>query len=192
MRALIVIGSIMLVFFLIGLIPLGVSAAYDADGFALSLRVWLFSIRLGSGKEKPVQSKKSPQKEKGGQVKKKRELPPIPVLKLLASNGYALLCRLVSRLRVEILKIHFVSSFPDPCHTAMAYAAAGMAMDGLLRVGEGRIVHPDLRADVDFDADKPLIDICLCLTVRIGQMLAAALRFGAGVLRDYLKYKKEQ
>ena len=190
MTALIVLGCIALFILLICLIPVGIDAAYNSGGFALGLRIWRITLKLG-GKKKDRPEKKRKNEKKDGEERKKRKLPDLSILKSLAKRGYRMLCRIVSRLRVDILKIHFVSAFEDPSVTAMAYAAAGTAMDGLLQLGGKRIRHPDLLAETDFQSDQFRLDMRIVFTWRIGGLLGAALGFGFGFLRDFISYKRE-
>lgn len=196
MTALIVIGVILLVFVLIGRIPVGVDASYDGTVFRLAARVWLFSIRLGGKEKKPPKKEKRAKKKKEKEPaeeksKPKRKLPPLPLLKSLAENGFHMLLRLLSRIRTELLKIHFTAAFPDPAVTALIYGAAGTAMEGLVRAGGKNLRRTDLRAEADFDGGAAVIDARLLATIRIHQILSAGAVFGFGFLRDYLRYKKE-
>lgn len=200
MTALYIVGGIVLLFVLIGLIPAGVEAAYNENGFALYVRASFIRFALGGGADKPKKKEKPKKKDKKAKEpegaraaeKKKPKLPPWPVLKLLAMRGFELLSRLLRRFRFRLLRLHFTAAFPDPSDTAMAYAATGTAMDALLHIGSGRIEKADLRADVDFDSHTPLIDFRASLTIRIGAVVGQALRFGIFVLRDYLKYRKDE
>lgn len=190
----IILSAVALVLALVGLVPLGLDAAWNRNGASAAVRIWFFTIRLGGDKKK-AKEEKSAGKEKAGKGKSgpsgKKSLPPFPVLKILARNGYHTLCRIVSRLKVAELKLHFTSAFSDPAVTAMAYAAAGTAMDGLLHIGGGRIAHPDLRATVDFDSETPALDFHIRLNLRVHESLGEALGFGFRFLRDYLRYKRE-
>ena len=117
-------------------------------------------------------------------------LPPWPVLKILAKNGYTTLCYLAKRVKADILTVHFTAAFSDPAATAAAYAAAGLCMETLLELGGKRLARADLRADADFDGDRPRLFFHLRLTLRVYRLLAAAAVFAFGALRDYIRYKK--
>ena len=190
MKALIVIGIILLVFFLIGLIPVGADVSYEDGELRLGVRIWRFTIRLGGGKKSRNEPKEKKEKEPG-QQKKKKKLPLWLILSLI-KNAYALLCRLVAGFRADIRRLHFTSAFEDPSVTAMAYAAAGTAMDGLMRVSGGRIRCSDMRADVDFDCSSPVIDLRVAVHITIGRVLSAAARFAVGVLRDLMAEKRKE
>lgn len=197
MTALYIVGGIIALAALICAIPAGVEAKFDDNGFSFAARVWFVSIRLGGGKkekspnkEKKPKAEKKPLREDGETADKpKASLPALPVLKMLAKRGFRMLGRIVSAIRVDTLRIWFTSAFDDPATAAMAYGAAGTAMETLLRLGEERIAHPDLRADVDFEASEPRLEFLLRLTIRVGRLLGAVLGFGFGFLRDFIPYK---
>lgn len=198
MTALYIIGGIVLFCILIGFVPVGAEAVYDARGFSLKIRAGFLSLSPGARKppqkakkEKP--EKKKPEKEKPEKQKpekKKAGLPPLPVLLILLKRGFAMLGRLLGSFRFELLKLHVTAASGDPADAAALYAAAGMGMDALLHIGQGRIEKSDLRAEVDFDAAEPRIELHIRLTVRIGSVFGAGLRFGLGFLKDYIGYKK--
>ncbi len=193
MKALIVIGIILLVLLLVGLIPVGAEAEYDDDGFRLKVRVGPLRLRLGGREEKQKKERADKKKKEPAEPeeeKKKKKLPSLELIKIALKRGYAFLCRLVSRFRVDVLKLHFTSAFDDPYVTAMAYAAAGTAMDGLLRVGKGHISFSDLRADVDFDRASPSVDLRVALHIRICQLVHEGLGFAFGFLIDFLRFKR--
>ena len=194
MKALIVIGIIALVLILIGLIRVGAEAIYDDRGLRLSLRFWCFRIRLGGSGKKPKKEKeiKESAESEEEEPEKKRRLPPLSLLFSAAKHGYRLLCRLVSGLRIDVLKLHFTSAFDDPAVAALAYGAAGTAMDALRRIGGSRIVCSDMSADVDFDSCVPRFDFRISARLRIGRMIGAALRFGFGILIDFLREKRKE
>ena len=198
MKALIVLGCIALALFLIGCIPVGADVAYDPEGLRLGVRIGPFTLRLGGKpeKEKKPRKEKKPKeakkKEEKPAEKKPRKLPSAAIILSLLKNGCDLLCRFIAGLRVEFLRIHFVSAFEDPSVTALAYGMAGTAMDGLMRLGKGRIRFTDLRAEVDFDRGSPVIDFRVLVHITVGRVVGAALRFGAGFLCDLLREKRKE
>ena len=188
MTALTIIGGIALFFVLVGLIPVGADARYVDGVFSLAVRVWLLSIRLG-GEKKPKKEKPKRKKEKADKPSRRKSLPPLAVLKSAAKRAFAMLERLVSSLRVELLRLHFTAASPDPADAAETYCAAGLAMDTLLHLGEGRIEKVDLLADVDFDRTEPAVDFRIRLTIRIGRLAGEVLRMAFGILGDFIWYK---
>lgn len=195
MKALIVIGIIVLVLFMIGLIRVGAEAAYDDRGLRLAVRFGVFRIILG-GKDKPPKKKKEGSKkedESGEEEQKpKKKLPSLSLLMSIAQRAFAMLGRLVRCLRIDVLKLHFTSAYEDPAVTALAYGAAGTMMEALERIGGSNIVCSDLRADVDFDSCEPRYDFRIAARMRIGRILGTAARFAFGVLFDLLRYKRKE
>ena len=188
MKTFVIVVVIVTFLVLIGLIPVGAEAAYDGDGFRLTMRIWFFRVRLGGNKREAAEnSKESEAPDRSGRKKEKSSRgrgDKLSLVRKLAKHGFKTLCRLVSRLRVDVLRLHFTSAFSDPAVTAMAYAAAGTAMDGLMRVGRGHIAFSDMMADVDFDSDSPTIDLLLVVRLRVGRIVAEALRFGVCFLTN--------
>ena len=192
MTALCIIGGIVLFFLLIGMIPVGADIRYNAEGLLLRIKIWFIRLSVG-GAEKPKKEKpaKLPKKKESEDTPKpKRKLPSIEIILILIRRGFSMLGSIVSRFRVERLKLHFLSASDDPADAAMIYAAAGTGMDMLLHLGGDRISHADLHADVDFDRKSPEVDFHIVISIRIGAVFGAALRFGFGFLKDYLRYKK--
>lgn len=192
MKALIVIGIILVVLFLIGLIHVGAEAAYDDRGFRISVRCGWFRIDVG-GKEKPQKKKKKAESEEEEEKEKPaKKFPSLSRLMSIAQRAFAVLGRLVRRLRIDVLKLHYTSAYEDPAVTALAYGAAGTMMEGLQRIGGSNIACSDMRADVDFDSGEPRFDFRIAARLRIGHILGAATRFGFGVLIDLMREKRKE
>lgn len=195
MKALIVIGVIVLVLFLFGLIRVGAEAIYDDRGFRLALRIWFLRIILG-GRDKPKKEKKKKGKnepdEASGEEKPKKKRLSMPLLHCLARRAYEFLCRSIRDRQIDVLKLHFTSAYDDPAVTALAYGVAGTAMDALQRIGRGHIACSDLRADVDFGRSEPQYDFHIGVRFRFGRLLGSAFRFGFGVLFDFLRDKRKE
>lgn len=170
-------GSLVLLLIMIGLIPLSLDLTWSDAGFRLGVRIGAFSL--------------TPKKKTTDAKREKKRLPDWPVLQSILKNGYPILCRLLSRGRVEVLKLHFTAAFSDPSMTAMVYAAAGAALDALVRLGEDRVPHMDVKAMTDFDSETPVMDLHLKILWRLYRLLGLAVVFGWGLLRDCLRMKKE-
>lgn len=170
-------GGLVLLLALIGLIPLGLDLIWNDAGFRLGVRIGAFSL--------------TPKKKTTDAKGKKICLPDWPILQSILKNGYPILCRLLSRGRVEALKLHFTAAFSDPPTTAMVYAAAGAALDALVRLGEDRVRLMDVKAMADFDRETPVMELHLKIFWRLYRLLGLAVRFAWGFLRDCLRMKKE-
>ena len=94
-------------------------------------------------------------------------------------------------MRIGILRANFTAAGgPDPAAGAMEYGAAALAMEALSQIGGRRIRRTELRADVDFEADDPVIELRIILTANLFLLFGAAARFGIGFLTGYGRYKK--
>ena len=92
------------------------------------------------------------------------------------------------RVQVKELRLRFIAAGPDPYKAAMAYARAGVAMEGLARLVEDAELH----SDVDFDGERSTLDGRICVAARLGTIISAALCFGMAFLRGYFRYRKSE
>ena len=78
-----------------------------------------------------------------------------------------------------------VEEFPN----VEAELGGGLLTDYALRKNAQFLVR-GVRNSVDFDAERPRIDARIVCTIRVGQIVAVALIFGAGYLKQKLQAKK--
>ena len=184
MTALWIILAVALVLTVLNLLPVGVDAAYADDVFSLAARIGPFRLRL---LPKPPDPK--PKKEKP----KKRSAPPdIRTILTLAKLGLQALDLFRQRLRVQLLRLVFVSGASDPYDTALAFGYVNAALGALMPLAERalRIDERDIQTGVDFQAERPRIDARIVCTIRIGQIVIIALAFGAGFLKQKMHAKQ--
>lgn len=176
---------------LLGLIPVGIDAAWEDGSFSLKIKAGPVPFRVLP--KKPTDENERHKTPFPGEDKKEPiRLPPLPVLKALALRGCDALCRAVRRVRVDTLRIHYTAAGADPCRVALAYGAAGMAMESLLALADGRIAHPDLRAEADFDGGKQTFSGTIVATLRLYQAAAIGGRFALGFWGDWRAYRKKR
>ena len=132
---------------------------------------------------------KKPKKKK---EKKKSAPPDAQTLFNLAELGLQALDRLRQKLHVRLLRLVFVSGAPDPYDTALAFGCVNAALGALTPLAERTLCidERDIQTGVDFDAERPRINARIVCTIRIGQIVAVALIFGAGYLKQKLQAKK--
>lgn len=192
MTALWIILAIALVLTLLNLLPVGVDAAYAEGAFSLAARIGPARLHLlpKAPDAKPGKAKaKKPKKKK---EKKKSAPPDAQTLFNLAELGLQALDRLRQKLHVRLLRLVFVSGAPDPYDTALAFGCVNAALGALTPLAERTLCidERDIQTGVDFDAERPRIDARIVCTIRIGQIVAVALIFGAGYLKQKLQAKK--
>ena len=136
--------------------------------------------------------KKKPPKSKKEKPKKQSAPPDIRTILALAKLGLQALDRFRQRLRVQLLRLVFVSGASDPYDTALAFGYVNAALGALTPLAERalRIDERDIQTGVDFQAERPRIDARIVCTIRIGQIVIIALAFGAGFLKQKMHAKQ--
>lgn len=187
MTALIVAAAVAAVLALVCLVNCRVEAGYDEGGFRWRVSVGLFTLAPREKRERKEKNKKSPKKPEPGA----HELPSLSALRDLAKLALRLLKRFFKRLRIEWLRVYFVSAFDDPYDTAMAYGYAGEAMEAVTALSNGRIRKLELHTELDFDAAQPQIEAAVTLSARLGALLAIAISALFGFLSLKRRWKKQ-
>ena len=191
MTALWIILAIALALTLLNLLPVGVDAAYAEGAFSLAARIGPARLHLlpKAPDAKPGKAKTKKPKKK---AKKKSAPPDAQTLLKLAELGLQALDRLRQKLHVRLLRLVFVSGAPDPYDTALAFGCVNAALGALTPLAERTLCidERDIQTGVDFDAERPRIDARIVCTIRIGQIVAVALIFGVGYLKQKLQAKK--
>ena len=154
MTALWIILAIALVLTVLNLLPVGVDAAYADDVFSLAARIGPFRLRLLPKPPDQKPKKKKPPKPKKEKPKKRSAPPDIRTILALAKLGLQALDRFRQRLRVQLLRLVFVSGASDPYDTALAFGYVNAALGALTPLAERalRIDERDIQTGVDFQA----------------------------------------
>ena len=206
MTALYIILGILLVFFLLSLLRLGVRVEFT--GALAETRVTVIAgparIQLLPRPEKPEKPKKEKKKKEkpakakaeGGEKKKKLRLTKediktaLPALWECLKNGLRR-----TRQRLLIDPLHLSAALPgaaDPAGAAelYGYVNAGMwtVMPQLERLM--RIPEPRLHVEVDFDAVELRLTGEVGVTLQIRDLFAIGFAFAGPVLRWYMAMQK--
>lgn len=192
MTALWIILAIALVLTALNLLPVGVDAAYTDETFSLAARIGRLRLRLLPKPPDAKPKKKKPPKPKKEKPKKKSASPDIRTILALAKLGLQALNRFRQKLRVQLLRLVFVSGAPDPYDTALEFGYVNAALGALTPLAERalRIEERDIQTGVDFQAERPRIDARIVCTIRIGQIVVIALAFGIGFLKQKMHAKQ--
>ena len=174
MTALWIILAVALVLTVLNLLPVGVDAAYADDVFSLAARIGPFRLRLLPKPPDQKPKKKKPPKPKKEKPKKRSAPPDIRTILALAKLGLQALDRFRQRLRVQLLRLVFVSGASDPYDTALAFGYVNAALGALTPLAERAL----------------RIDARIVCTIRIGQIVIIALAFGAGFLKQKMHAKQ--
>ena len=182
---------------LIAILPIGVSATYDADGPRVSLIASVVHIPVYPAKKKEKKEKtkkkqktkqttsktapkKAKEKKKGGSV---QDFLPIVdlVLDFLSAFG--------RKLRVNHLNLRLILGGSDPSDLALNYGKGWAVLGNLMPLLEKAFViqKRDLEVECDFLADKTTITARIDISITIGRVLSLVIVNGIPILREFLK-----
>ncbi len=193
--------------------PLGVSVKYNAEGPLVRLILGPVKLTLIPGKKKDKKEKKNkekppkkapepvkqvgrekpaPAKEKEQAAKEKSgsQLEILP----LVQTVFDFLGDFRRKLRLDNLELKLIMAADDPCDLAINYGRAWAALGNLLPKLEQWFVikKRDLEVECDFTASETLIIARLDVTITLGRLLAALVRFAFRALKEFLKLKKKR
>lgn len=204
------------ILFLLAILPLGVSAVYNASGTVIRViagpvRFTVFPMKKKEKKPKkektpnpaePVQeqpaeataSKQPPDKTPPKPEKPKEQggsvLDFLPLVKVVLDflDGFR------RKLRVDRLEMKIVLAGGDPCDLATNYGKAWVALGNLLPRLERVLVikKRDLDIQCDFVAEQTLITARLDLTITLGRLLGLTVRTAVKALVEFLKIKNKR
>ena len=182
---------------LIGCIPVGVDARYNAEGVFLAAK--LGPIRLQLLPQKPKKKKKQQKKpEKAPEKAASQEKKPNPIL----SGGVDEILQLLDivldtlgdlrrKLRVNELTLYVrIGGSDDPAKAAMGYGRAWAAIGAITPSLERLFVikKRDIQPALDYTISNTQVDAHLVTTITIGRSLA--LRAGIRFLKILNERKK--
>ncbi|HPE16030.1 MAG TPA: hypothetical protein PK597_03655 [Oscillospiraceae bacterium] len=191
MTALWILGILLLLFVAFLLLRVGVSASYDEDGARADARLGPVRFRLYPPKEKKKPPEERPKpKRPEAEAEEKKKGGALENLRPLLGPLFDALGKLRRRLRVDRLSIDFTAASDDPSRAAMEFGYASAGLGTLLALLENTldIRERDIRTQVDFTRETPLIRAAAALSVRIGTLLAIALPLAV----TYWKNRKKQ
>ena len=189
MTALIVIGIILLVFLLIALLRVGVSARLEENVFFLRAVAGPIKLQILPQKEdkakkpkepKKKKSKKNEQKtddEKGKEKEKPKIKITIDLIKTILSAVGDLLGRLRRKITIDKLTLHYTAASDDPYSAAMTFGYASAAVNALVPVLDNsfRIRDRDIGAAVTIDSPDNIIFVDVQLTLAVWEIIYIGL-----------------
>ena len=200
----VVLGIIVLVFVLIGCIPVGVDASYHENALALRLKIGFFTMQVlpakpkkkkaEAKKKKPAAKKQDAKQAKPAKPKKQFQMPKLTLQDILALVDLACdtLGNLRRKLRVEVLVLHVTLGGSDPAKAATLYGRA-WALIGMLNPKLEQlfvIKKRDIQPILDYNEKEMKVDAHLALTITIGRAVSLAVRAGVRFLKLWLNKKK--
>lgn len=171
-------------------LSVGVDVGYTGGQVLLRLRVGALAFTLLPRKPKAKKKRTKPKKDKSpsaaAQPKEKKKLPF--TLDDILDAG-ELMIRSIKKLRFRIsrLKLHFISAFPDPYTTAMAYGYASAAVNALRM---DRVKGADIQLAADFQSEQWTADAACSVTIRIWYLMKFTVSVLAGGIPIFLRIRK--
>ena len=181
---------------LLAILPIGVSAYYDACGPRVYATVGPVRILLYPGKgekEKVNKEKKKEKKEKtSGSGKKKatsKKSGSIQDFMPLIAAILEFLGAFKRKLRITCLQMKLTLAGDDPADLAVNYGKAWAVLGNLFPLLEEAFVikKRDLEVECDFLLDKTLISARADLSLTLGRIISLLIVQGIPVLREFLK-----
>ena len=160
--------------------------------FSLAARIGPFRLRLLPKPPDQKPKKKKPPKPKKEKPKKKSAPPDIRTILALAKLGLQALDRFRQRLRVQLLRLVFVSGASDPYDTALAFGYVNAALGALTPLAERalRIDERDIQTGVGFSGRAAAHRRAHRLHDPYRTDRHIALAFGAGFLKQKMHAKQ--
>lgn len=200
---------------LLAVLPLGVRLRYNSEGMVLKIIAGPVKITLlprppKKKKEKKKKEKKSavapaaeeenlpkpPQPPKAPREKKPKGEKGGSLLDFLPMMKTALdfLGDFRRKLRLDNLYLRLILAGDDPCNLAVNYGRAWAAVGNLLPQLEKWFVikKRDIEVECDFETSETLVIAHLDLTITLGSLLAAVVKFAVRALIEYLKLRKKR
>lgn len=195
---------------LLAVLPVGVRVRYDASG--LLVKVLAGPVKFTAF---PLpKKKKKEEKKKTGETSPEEDLPKPPqppkqkkeqkpknekggsLMDFLPLVKIALdfLGDFRRKLRLDDLYLRLILAGNDPCDLAVNYGRAWAAVGNLMpRLEQWFVIKKrDIEVECDFEASEVLVTARLDLTITVGRLIAAAVKFAVRALMEYLKIKKKR
>ena len=198
---------------LLAVLPLGVRIRYNSEGILVKVIAGPVKITVYPlpGKKKKEKKKKEPKKTAAAQEENLPKPPQPPKEKKKKAEkkekGGSLLDFLPlvqaaldflgdfrRKLRLDNLYLRLIMAANDPCDLAVNYGRAWAAVGNLLPQLEKWFVikKRDIEVECDFETSKTLVIAHLDLTITLGRLLAAVVKFAVRALIEYLKIRKKR
>ena len=195
MKALLILGIVVLALALLSLIRIGIKGSYEQTGPPVRLLVGPVGITLfpkpENKKKKPPKAEKEKPKEQPGEKK----LPPLerllPLVRELLPVALDAAGQLKRKIRIDTFFLDVTVASADPAQAAVDYGrlngAVGMfwpLVEQNFNVKEWRI-----RTWVDFQREHTEIALRAAVTMTVGQIVALGVRVAVRALPILSNYK---
>lgn len=183
---------------LLALLPLGISARYDASGALVRLIAGPVRFRLYPRKKKKkktgkkMKEKKPVQTANGGGQQEPRKGGSWKDFLPLVRLGLDFLGDFRMKLRINRLEMKIIMACDDPADLAINYGRVWAAVGNLWpRLEELFVIKKrDVQVECDFTAAQTLVCARADITITLGRLLSLGVRYGIRAVKEYLKLRK--
>ena len=189
----------------IALIPLGVDASYDCDGFLLDVKVGWLPIHILPKKEKEPQKTKAEKKTKKQKSSSKKagkstNQPPKQKKKGGSWTDFLPLVQIAldflnafrQKLRIQRLELKLILAADDPCDLAINYGRAWAALGNLMPQLERCFVikKRDLEVECDFESTQTVVIARVYGNITFGRLLWILIKYAVRGIKEFMNMKK--
>lgn len=204
MRAILVLAIVVAVLALVALIPIGCRVEYAQPGVKAWARICGVPILLFPREKKSPEDGRKKKEKKGKKAKKKKEKQPdgqsskqggtVKLVLSLLPIAVEALGALKKRIRIDNLEAHYVAGGEDAAQVALSYGKISGGAGAVLAIlnQNFKVKRQEVTVDVNFLAEEATIYLDAALSIRVGQVVYLAVRYGVASLRVFLRHKKAQ
>ena len=193
------VAIIIVAVILVLLIPVGVAADYDAEGFRLSARISVADFLIfPRKKKKPKDDLEAKNKKKKSKIRKFKLNFSIEEWFEVAKIAVKALGRFRKSICFDRIKLIYVSANPDPSIAAVRYNAVNAALNSVTPLFEKafKVRNREVNISTDYDAETSSGEFGATLSVRVGQILyiilLAAFAFGVVFFKSRINKRRER
>lgn len=188
----------LVVLILLGLIPVGIYAAYDRGGAAVSLIVGPFRIRLypklraSTKRSKRSDKTHSANDASNANESQKKQPGTLDDFRDILRLVLNFLSDFRRKLRIRNLEFKIILANDDPCDLSVNYGRAWIVLGSLMPQMERLFVikRRNFEVECDFLAEQTLVETRIDMTITVGRLLWIVIYHGFPGLRKYNKIIK--
>ena len=199
---------------LLAVLPLGVRIRYNSEGLLAKVIAGPLKITVFPLPKKEKKKTKKAEEAKPAETAQEENLPKPPQQpqqpkekKTKGETGGSLLDFLPlvkvavdflgdfrRKLRLNNLELKLILAGDDPCDLALNYGRAWAAVGNLMPQLEKWFVirKRNIEVECDFTASQTLVIAHLDLTITLGRLLAAVVRFAFRALKQFIQIKNKR
>ena len=182
---------------LIAVLPIGISARYEASGPLVWLWIGPLRLRVYPSRKKDRKTPEKVRKNSGETASKQKENSGekggnIRDFYPLVQRILEFLTDLRQKLRVKLLRLRVTLGGDDPCDLALNYGKTQAALGNLDPHLERFFVikKKEISIDCDFSSEKSSIYGRIDLSITVARIFSLGFRHGIRILREFLRIMK--